>query len=298
VKHLARWAWVVVLGTALALSWWSLETFARHYGMPWMFAGMVSAAVDGGALVLADLAMQRAVMADSAVGVKLLTMTTVSLSAWLNFEHGLLFGYPRAIQVLFAAPSVLSGLLFEQQLGIVHRARLRQLDRVAEPLPRFGAVVWLFHPFGTLHRLSQIAASRLRSIPLDVMDWQRPLAAVTVVPLSTPVDEPAEELAEVAAEAKESAGDVAPEPEVLAPAVPETAAPTGEGTHDDALRIHKRTGRAPVPDELYLVKLRELVAEAGDVVPSARQVARQLGIGQDRARRLVAMLSAEQEAMN
>jgi hypothetical protein len=49
-----------------------------------------------------------------------------------------------------------------------------------------------------------------------------------------------------------------------------------------------------VPDELYLGKLRELVDEAGGEVPSIREVARKLGIGQDRARRLIAVQNAEQ----
>jgi hypothetical protein len=50
MKVVARWAWVAVLGTALALSWWSLDALARHYGMPPILAAMVSATFDGAAL--------------------------------------------------------------------------------------------------------------------------------------------------------------------------------------------------------------------------------------------------------
>jgi hypothetical protein len=46
-------------------------------------------------------------------------------------------------------------------------------------------------------------------------------------------------------------------------------------------------------DEFYAAQLRELVAAAGGVIPSAREVARLLSVGQDRARRLVDMLNAE-----
>ena len=69
MKLLARWAWVVVLGTALALSWWSLDSLARRYGMPGTLAAMVDATFDGTALVAADLAIRQAKAADSAASV-------------------------------------------------------------------------------------------------------------------------------------------------------------------------------------------------------------------------------------
>src|SRR6267142_1681512 len=116
MKRLAPWAWLVVLGTALALSWWSLDALALRFGVPKLLAGMVSATFDGAALVAADLALRRAAMADSAVAVKLLMIVTVGLSAWLNEQHGALLGYPWPGRVLFAAPSVISGWLFELQL--------------------------------------------------------------------------------------------------------------------------------------------------------------------------------------
>src|SRR5258707_1371509 len=116
MKRLASSAWVAVLGTALALSWWSLDALARHYGMPGVLAALVSATFDGAALVAADLALRRAVVADSAAAVKSLMVATVGLSAWLNYEHGLLLGYPVAVRVLFAAPPVIAGWLFELQL--------------------------------------------------------------------------------------------------------------------------------------------------------------------------------------
>jgi Sigma-70 region 2 len=47
-------------------------------------------------------------------------------------------------------------------------------------------------------------------------------------------------------------------------------------------------------DNYYATQLRELVAANSGKIPSAREVARKLSIGQDRARRLVAALNAEQ----
>lgn len=57
-----------------------------------------------------------------------------------------------------------------------------------------------------------------------------------------------------------------------------------------------RPGRAPVPDELYLERLRELVAEAGGVVPSIREIVRRLSIAQKRSSGwLVGMFLTEQD---
>lgn len=267
MKRLAPWAWLVVLGTALALSWWSLDALALRFGIPALLAAMVSATFDGAALVAAGLALRRAAVADSAAAVKLLMICTVGLSAWLNYEHGMLLGYPLVARVLFAAPSVISGWLFELQLRSLHGARVHEMGRAAPPLPRFGIIVWMFHPWAALRHLSRIAGSRLHSVPVTIMDWEG--APVSV-----------QELPEIPA--------VVPDRAVI------LVAPVDAGAHEVEPRTRQKAGRTPVPDELYLVKLRELLAEAGGVVPSAREVARSLSIGQDRARRLLAALEKEQ----
>jgi hypothetical protein len=275
MKLVARWAWVIVLGTALALSWWSLDALARHYGMPPAFAAMVSATFDGAALVAADLALRRAAVADSAAAVKLLMLSAVGLSAWLNFEHAVLLHYPVAVRVLFACPSVIGGSLFELQLRSLHRTRLHELGRVAAPLPRFGLMVWAFHPFAATRRVSQITNSRLHSVPLEVMDWTGAL--------------PSEGAPEETALGKRAPVQVPSGAVMSAPDVPssETHLDVGEAS------VPRRVGRRPVPDEYYAAKLRELVAAGGGITPSSREVARLLSIGQDRARRLVAQLAAE-----
>jgi hypothetical protein len=280
MKRLAPWAWVVVLGTALALSWWSLDALALHFGMPKLLAAMVSATFDGAALVAADLALRRAVQADSAAAVKLLMIAAVGLSAWLNAEHAMLLGYPLVGRVLFAAPSVLGGWLFELQLGGLHRDRLHELGRVTQPLPRFGLLVWLFHPWAALKHLSRMAASRLRSVPVTVMDWEG--AAVRVHELAGASDEIYARPVILAAPVEVEDDRAGSEASELDECIAEDAG--------EEVRTQRKAGRSPVPDELYLVKLRELVGEAGGVVPSIREVARQLSIGQGRARRLVGLL--------
>jgi hypothetical protein len=278
MKRLAPWAWLVVLGTALALSWWSLDVLALHFGMPKVLAAMVSATFDGAALVAADLAIRRAAVAEPAFAVKLLMVTTVALSAWLNYEHGMLLGYPVVARMLFAAPPVISGWLFELQLRSLYRARRQQLGRTIRPVPQFGWIVWCFHPWATLKRLSQIGASRLQSVPVTVMDWDAdsvqlpPYPVILAAPVEMGDDDDRNEAIEL--------GDC-----------------VTTNAEEDA-RVLRKAGRSPVPDELYLIRLRELVGEAGGVVPSTREVARRLSIGQDRARRLIAMLEKKQDKGN
>lgn len=280
MKRLAPWAWLVVLGTALALSWWSLDALALHFGVPKALAAMVSATFDGAALVAADLALRRAVVADPVVSVKLLMLVAVGLSAWLNWQHGALLAYPLVGRVLFAAPSVLSGWLFELQLRSLRRVRLRETGRTAKPLPAFGLVVWALHPWAALKKVSQIAESRLRSVPVTVMDWEDVLASMQE--LASAPNRPVILAAPVDTEDDDPSVDEA-------------------GGLDDKLDqldqeetpASRKAGRSSVPDELYMAKLRELVDEAGGVVPSAREVARRLGVGQDRARRLIAAIRAE-----
>jgi Protein of unknown function (DUF2637) len=286
LKRIAPWAWLVVLGTALALSWWSLDALALHFGVPKVLAAMVSATFDGAALVAADLALRRAVVADPVFSVKLLMLVAVGLSAWLNWQHGALLAYPLVGRVLFAAPSVLSGWLFELQLRHLRRTRLRETGRTAKPLPQFGLVVWAFHPWAALKKVSQIAESRLRSVPVTVMDWEAASA-------------PARELATIPGEVMEErvllAAPVEADSDDHGQAEVDKAETEGtkEGA-DTAIHVRHKGTRSGVPDELYLVKLRNLVDEAGGVMPSAREVARRLSVGQDRARRLIGALRQEQ----
>lgn len=81
-----------------------------------------------------------------------------------------------------------SGWLFELQLRSLRRARFRETGRTAKPLPQFGLVVWGVHPWAALKKVSQIAESRLRSIPVTVTDWE--VAPMSVQPLAGVADRP------------------------------------------------------------------------------------------------------------
>jgi len=198
------------------------------------------------------------------------------------YEHGALLGYPLVGRAVFAAPSVLSGWLFDSQLRRICRTRLHETGRTAKPLPQFGVVAWAFHPWAALRHSSRIAASRLHSVPVTVMDWKA--APISVQPVVGVPDRP--ELLGVPVEAEDAQ---AVEDEAYG--LDDEYAPVDT---EEEVRMQRKAGRSAVPDELYLVKLQELVDDAGGVVPSAWAVARRLSVGQDRARRLVVLLGAEQ----
>ncbi len=89
---------------------------------------------------------------------------------------------PRVSRYVGAPPAdsaaVIGGSLFELQLRSWHRVRLRELGRTAEPLPRFGVLVWAMHPLGAHRKVNRIAGSRLDSIPVTVIDWHGAPATV------------------------------------------------------------------------------------------------------------------------
>ena len=185
MQRVAPWAWVAVLGTALSLSRWSLDSLLRHYGVPGVLAAVVSATFDEAAPVAADLALRRAVKGHSTTGVQLLMLSAVGLSAWLNYEHGQLLGYPVAMRVLFATPAVIAGWLFELQLGGVYEDRMHELGKTGRPLPRLGS--WSGSSirgqrsdgdaFGAAIRRTGIGARRKRTRlrPRLFPSWRRPV---------------------------------------------------------------------------------------------------------------------------
>jgi hypothetical protein len=166
-----RAAWPLVVAAALAISWWSLFTLAHgKYGMPVYLAAVVSTVYDGGALVLADLSQRYARSTDSGAGPRLLMLTLIGASAWLNYEHALMLGYSLPGKVMFASPPVVAGALFEIEQRFTHREALREHGRVAPALPAFGRYAWLLHPARTIARVWLITASRVDSVPVNVMD--------------------------------------------------------------------------------------------------------------------------------
>ncbi|QGH76343.1 hypothetical protein SEA_DAUBENSKI_33 [Streptomyces phage Daubenski] len=159
----------VVLIVALALSWWSLYSLAvTFYGVPQILAIGVSAAFDGAALFVADLASKYARTEDSGLATKLATYLFVGASVYLNVEHAMLLSYGIPGMVLFGAPPVIAGILFELYLRFVHRSEMRANGLVPKRMPVFGKISWLIFPGKTFGGFKDVVFFRLNEAVTNV----------------------------------------------------------------------------------------------------------------------------------
>jgi Protein of unknown function (DUF2637) len=186
---MSRWtkargcAWVIVAGMALLLSWWSLFTLARGYGVPVLLAVGVSLVFDAAALICAGLAHRYALSPDSGAGPRVTLLGLLTGSAYLNWTHADLSGYGTPAAVMFAAPAAVAVVLFELETAWVNRAGLRERGRMAAPLPVLGRWAWLFHPgraFRTVWLVTAAQADAVRAVELT--HWHQMAAPVPTGP--------------------------------------------------------------------------------------------------------------------
>jgi hypothetical protein len=162
-------SFAVVLIVALALSWWSLYSLAvTFYGVPQILAIGVSAAFDGAALFVADLASKYARTEDSGLATKLATYLFVGASVYLNVEHAMLLSYGVPGMVLFGAPPVIAGILFELYLRFIHRSEMRSMGLVPKRMPVFGKISWLIFPGKTFGGFKDVVFFRLNEVVTGV----------------------------------------------------------------------------------------------------------------------------------
>jgi hypothetical protein len=173
VKRVLDWrgsiSFGVVLIVALALSWWSLYSLAvTFYGVPHILAIGVSAAFDGAALFVADLASKYARTEDSGLATKMATYLFVGASVYLNVEHAMLLSYGIPGMVLFGAPPVIAGILFELYLRFIHRTEMRANGLVPKRMPIFGKISWLIFPGKTFGGFKDVVFFRLNEVVTSV----------------------------------------------------------------------------------------------------------------------------------
>lgn len=275
MSAVSRWAWALVVGAALGISWWSLDTLATRFGIPGVLAAVVSAVFDGGALILGELSMRYARSADSGAAPRAMMLALVGASTWLNWEHARLLDYPSAARVMFAAPSIVAGSLVEIELRWHHRDGLRAQGRVAPGLPPFGRWCWMLHPLSTFRRVYAMTASRVSSVPVTAMDIVAAPSSPT--PTRTVGTSAHSMLASSAALQVHSK-----------PALDVQSGSTRLAVEEDLRRPPRLA-----PDAAWLPLARSAAARRGEL-PSARELAGLIHIGQDRAGRLLRLLAAEQ----
>lgn len=146
LDKISRVAFFMVLGVALAISWWSLFTLAMSFAMPVILAVGVSFAFDGAALFLAGIAGKYARSEDSGFLARVGTFALVVVSVVLNVMHASALGLGLMGMLMFGAAPLIAGLLFEVYLRYVHRQTLRDQGRVLKRLPLTGKLAMAMHP--------------------------------------------------------------------------------------------------------------------------------------------------------
>jgi hypothetical protein len=161
---LASAPWLLVVGAALAMSWWSLYSLALAYRVPLALAVGVSTIFDGAALVLGDLARRYATTTDSGLAPRSAMLALVVTSAWLNWRHALMLGLPAPGQMMFSAPSLIAGGVWELMRRWDHREAMRSVGRVPEALPMLGRWAWLLFPRSALSAQRSIISAQLSAV--------------------------------------------------------------------------------------------------------------------------------------
>jgi hypothetical protein len=180
-------AWLVVAGAALALSWWSLFSLARSFGVPDPLAAGVSLVFDAAALICANLAHRYAMSPHSGAGPRLTMLALMAGSIYLNWQHAMMptqdhpEGYGTAAAIMFAAPAVVGVVLFELETGWASRVARDQRGRVAPSLPVIGRWGWIFHPVRSVVTIWKVTAAHgnaVRAVELD--RWVKVVTSVRV----------------------------------------------------------------------------------------------------------------------
>lgn len=175
--------WLLVMAAGLGISAWSLYALGRSLGMPPEVALVVSLAIDGGALVVADTRMAHARDGESGGAARAVMLLALASSVYLNASHALMLHYATRGAVLFSIPALIAGAVFEIKSRHAYRRALREHGRIAPPLPPFGAPAWLMHPLAVLRRIREITLSRIESIPVDALDVPADTLDATAVTL-------------------------------------------------------------------------------------------------------------------
>jgi hypothetical protein len=150
-----------ILTVAMLLSGWSLTTLGMSYGMPMVFAVLISAVIDGAGIMAGYRASTYARSPYSGLGPKAITYALVGVSGWLNANHALMLGYGTVGAVLFAAPAVIVGLMLDMELKWTGKEELVKNGHVLERLPIFGRLAWVLYPGNTFKGLKTVVKSRL-----------------------------------------------------------------------------------------------------------------------------------------
>lgn len=158
--------WLLVVAPAIGISTWSLAWLAMHYGVPQFLAYSVSACYDGGAIAAFYISLQWQIKyKSSGLSAQLAAILFAGSSFYLNWNHGVLIGYPIPVRYLLAMPSIVALITLELWLRFMHRGS------IVKPVPKPELMAWLLFPRQSLINLriaywNRLLLQRGETIPL------------------------------------------------------------------------------------------------------------------------------------
>ena len=151
---------------AIGISTWSLAILALTHGVPVFLAGGVSACYDGGAIGAFYISLQwQRKYQSNGLSAQLAAILFAASSFYLNWNHGVLMGYPMAVRYLLAMPSVIALIILELWLRFLHRGTLRK------PVPKPEFMAWVLFPFNSFKTLKhgyRVRLTQLRGETLPI----------------------------------------------------------------------------------------------------------------------------------
>lgn len=148
--------WLLVVVPAVGISTWSLGWLAyKEGGLPIFLAAGVSACFDGGAIAAFYISLQwQRKYQSSGMSAQLAALLFAGSSFYLNWNHGVIMGYPPAVRYLLAMPSVVALITLELWLRYKHRAVFR-------PVPKPELMAWILFPRQSFANLRTAYRNRL-----------------------------------------------------------------------------------------------------------------------------------------
>ncbi|WP_256220709.1 DUF2637 domain-containing protein [Streptomyces sp. CC53] len=160
LSRLTRIAWYAVLAMMLAAAAWSISGTLTSWGMNPKLAWALSLMFDLAALLCAEYARRAIERASPAGLARVVLLGFVSVSATLNWSHGMQLGGPVAAYGLASVPCAVE-LLFELHRRDVRDEQRAERGLLPERMPHIPLLGWLMYPARSWQTLRGAVGARL-----------------------------------------------------------------------------------------------------------------------------------------
>lgn len=170
--------WFLVILAGVVISSWSLYSLAREGRLPVPIAALTGLTYDGLAFVSSAQAMAWGRVPNAyGIGSRLAMLAAASLSAYLNYQHGLIMGVSLPVSLMLASAPIAGLWALENHVRFLARGSSKRL-----PLPKPELIVWLLFPVRAWRLLRAAVEVRLddyRAVKVTnastetIRDWLR-----------------------------------------------------------------------------------------------------------------------------